>query len=94
MDNPDHDWSDENYAAAEAAIQTVTDWLMAEGITGWLIGGLPRRGAPVEVQLYCECRPHAPRIQAHFGDMVNVTILPDDTPRISPLATPPPKPCC
>lgn len=62
---------------------------MAEGIVGWLMDGLPRRGDPVELGLYSENRRHAPRIRAHFGDTVVVMILPEDAPRYAPSATPP-----
>jgi hypothetical protein len=83
------DWSDEELDAGEAAVRTVGDWLMAEGIVGWQMDGLPKSGEPVELQLYSENRLHAPHIRAHFGDRVFVTILPEHAPRYAPIATPP-----
>ena len=86
----DDDWSDEDMDGADAAVRTVGDWLMAQGIVGWMIDA-PEPGEPVEVQLHCENRAYEPRIRDHFGDTVIVTILPEDGPRFAPSTTLPPE---
>jgi hypothetical protein len=65
----------------EAAVRSVGDWLMAQGIVGWGIDE-PEPGQRIELQLYWENREHAERIRRHFGDALVVTVLPEDAPRM------------
>ena len=69
--------------AEEAAVRAVGDWLVAEGMTAWVIDG-PEPGQPIEVQLHWEHRSHREKISSRFGASVVVSILPPDAPRYAP----------